>query len=357
MIQTEEQLKLIDLGGVRGSDDAESDLYGTIGYQAPEVPQSGASVASDLYTVARTLAVLTIDFAGFQDEKRYAVRLPARQGRTGLRALRVVPSVPARRRPAADPTHPVPVGRRNGRAARRGPASGRRHRRGLPGAGAEHALQRRTGSRARRAARGSNCRCPPWTRTTRHPACSPRWPWWAPTSARLCWRPCRVRPSSASSLPVPPSTPGEFADGGTGARFGGGAPERVAGGLVARRVEPGRGPWAGRSVVLRRRRPASCPGELAPKVALGGLPRTGGGGGRHAATSSRRRATTGWWRRRIRGTPAPASGWPASPCGSGTERKRCRRCAGSPGRRARGWTPRSRCAGCSARRWRARCPR
>ena len=43
------------------------------------MPESGASVASDLYTVARTLAVLTIDFAGFQDEKRYAVRLPARQ--------------------------------------------------------------------------------------------------------------------------------------------------------------------------------------------------------------------------------------------------------------------------------------
>ena len=80
VIQTEEQLKLIDLGGVRGSDDAESDLYGTVGYQAPEVPHSGASVASDLYTVARTLAVLTIDFAGFQDEKRYAVRLPACKG-------------------------------------------------------------------------------------------------------------------------------------------------------------------------------------------------------------------------------------------------------------------------------------
>jgi serine/threonine-protein kinase PknG len=79
VIQTEEQLKLIDLGGVRSADDAESDLYGTIGYQAPEVPESGASVASDLYTVARTLAVLTIDFAGFQDEKRYAKRLPPRK--------------------------------------------------------------------------------------------------------------------------------------------------------------------------------------------------------------------------------------------------------------------------------------
>jgi serine/threonine-protein kinase PknG len=76
VIQTEEQVKLIDLGGVRNIDDQDSDLYGTIGYQAPEVPDLGASVASDLYTVARTLAVLSIDFAGFQDEKRYATSLP-----------------------------------------------------------------------------------------------------------------------------------------------------------------------------------------------------------------------------------------------------------------------------------------
>ena len=58
------------------SNDAESDLYGTVGYQAPEVPQRGASIASDLYTVARTLAMLSIEFAGFQDEKRYAASLP-----------------------------------------------------------------------------------------------------------------------------------------------------------------------------------------------------------------------------------------------------------------------------------------
>ena len=33
----------------------------------------------DLYTVARTLAILSIDFAGFQDEKRYATKLPPLQ--------------------------------------------------------------------------------------------------------------------------------------------------------------------------------------------------------------------------------------------------------------------------------------
>jgi serine/threonine-protein kinase PknG len=76
VIQTPERIKLIDLGGVRRVDDPDSDLYGTVGYQPPEFAESGASIASDLYTVARTLLVLTVDFAGFQDEKRYAVRLP-----------------------------------------------------------------------------------------------------------------------------------------------------------------------------------------------------------------------------------------------------------------------------------------
>ncbi|MBT3153493.1 tetratricopeptide repeat protein [Streptomyces sp. CHD11] len=64
-IQTEDQLKLIDMGAVRRTDDEESAIYGTVGYQAPEVAETGPSVASDLYTVARTLAVLTFDFQGY----------------------------------------------------------------------------------------------------------------------------------------------------------------------------------------------------------------------------------------------------------------------------------------------------
>ncbi|MFD1663492.1 tetratricopeptide repeat protein [Streptomyces caeni] len=64
-IQTEDQLKLIDMGAVRRADDDESAIYGTVGYQAPEVSEVGPSVASDLYTVARTLAVLTFDFQGY----------------------------------------------------------------------------------------------------------------------------------------------------------------------------------------------------------------------------------------------------------------------------------------------------
>ncbi|MGM1061160.1 tetratricopeptide repeat protein [Saccharothrix sp. Mg75] len=62
VIQTEEQLKLIDLGAVRRVDDRHSPLYGTIGYQAPEIGSVGPSVASDLYTVGRALAVMSFPF-------------------------------------------------------------------------------------------------------------------------------------------------------------------------------------------------------------------------------------------------------------------------------------------------------
>ncbi|WP_405685077.1 protein kinase [Streptomyces sp. NBC_01387] len=64
-IQQQDQLKLIDMGAVRRMDDDESAIYGTVGYQAPEVAEAGPSIASDLYTVARTLAVLTFDFQGY----------------------------------------------------------------------------------------------------------------------------------------------------------------------------------------------------------------------------------------------------------------------------------------------------
>ncbi|MEV6317029.1 tetratricopeptide repeat protein [Streptomyces sp. NPDC051776] len=73
-IQQQDQLKLIDMGAVRRMDDRESAIYGTVGYQAPEVADVGPSVASDLYTVARTLAVLTFDFQGYTNV--YADSLP-----------------------------------------------------------------------------------------------------------------------------------------------------------------------------------------------------------------------------------------------------------------------------------------
>ncbi|MBB4909261.1 serine/threonine-protein kinase [Actinophytocola algeriensis] len=73
VIQTEEQLKLIDLGAVRHMDDDDSAVYGTVGYQAPEIATAGPSIASDLYTIGRTLAVMTFPF-DFQ--RAYVDRLP-----------------------------------------------------------------------------------------------------------------------------------------------------------------------------------------------------------------------------------------------------------------------------------------
>lgn len=74
VIQAGDALKLIDLGGVRRVDDDESAIYGTVGYQAPEVAADGPSVASDVYTIGRTLATLVLDFRG--NTTTYVAALP-----------------------------------------------------------------------------------------------------------------------------------------------------------------------------------------------------------------------------------------------------------------------------------------
>jgi serine/threonine-protein kinase PknG len=73
VIQTEEQLRLIDMGGVRRIDDEDSAIYGTVGYQAPEIADEGPSASSDLYTVGRALAVLTFDFSGYQSTYQHSL--------------------------------------------------------------------------------------------------------------------------------------------------------------------------------------------------------------------------------------------------------------------------------------------
>ena len=74
VIQAGDTIKLIDLGGVRRVDDDQSAIYGTAGYQAPEVADIGPSVASDIFTIGRTLAVLAMEFRGYQST--YAATLP-----------------------------------------------------------------------------------------------------------------------------------------------------------------------------------------------------------------------------------------------------------------------------------------
>jgi serine/threonine-protein kinase PknG len=73
VIQTQHSLKLIDLGGVYRMDEPTSAVFGTVGYQAPEIASAGPSIASDLFTVARTLAVLCFDFRGYQSTYRFTL--------------------------------------------------------------------------------------------------------------------------------------------------------------------------------------------------------------------------------------------------------------------------------------------
>ena len=74
VMQTDDQLKLIDLGAVISMADEDSAIFGTAGYQAPEIAQTGPTVASDVYTVGRTLAVLVMDVP--QEHGRFVDQLP-----------------------------------------------------------------------------------------------------------------------------------------------------------------------------------------------------------------------------------------------------------------------------------------
>ncbi len=73
IIATEDQVKLIDLGAVSGIG-AFGFIFGTKGYQAPEVATEGPSVASDIYTIGRTLAAMTIKLP--KENGAYAPGLP-----------------------------------------------------------------------------------------------------------------------------------------------------------------------------------------------------------------------------------------------------------------------------------------
>ena len=68
-------VKLIDMGGVRRIDDLQGDIYGTVGYSAPEAGE-GPTIVSDLFTIGRTLAVLLTNIKGFSKEHLYTLPSP-----------------------------------------------------------------------------------------------------------------------------------------------------------------------------------------------------------------------------------------------------------------------------------------
>ncbi|WP_245803067.1 serine/threonine protein kinase [Corynebacterium phocae] len=84
IIVTEDQVKLIDLGAVSGIG-AYGYIYGTKGFQAPEVATEGPSIASDIYTIGRTLAALTLNLPRDEDNI-YLPGMPSPTDEPGLRA-------------------------------------------------------------------------------------------------------------------------------------------------------------------------------------------------------------------------------------------------------------------------------
>src|SRR6476659_5767377 len=68
---TEDNVELIDMGAVSSIGEF-GYIYGTRGFQAPEIVRTGPTVATDIYTLGRTLAKLTVDMPN----DRYAETLP-----------------------------------------------------------------------------------------------------------------------------------------------------------------------------------------------------------------------------------------------------------------------------------------
>jgi serine/threonine-protein kinase PknG len=72
-----DDVKLIDMGGVRKLDDPNGDIFGTRGYMAPDAADNPTEV-SDLFTIGRALAVLIMDFK-FQTDYEFTLPSPTEQ--------------------------------------------------------------------------------------------------------------------------------------------------------------------------------------------------------------------------------------------------------------------------------------
>ena len=70
---TSDEVKMIDLGAVSAIN-GYGHLYGTPGFQAPEIVETGPQVVTDIYSIGRTLAALTLDLP--TEQGRYIDGLP-----------------------------------------------------------------------------------------------------------------------------------------------------------------------------------------------------------------------------------------------------------------------------------------
>lgn len=97
---TDDEVKLIDLGAVAAMESYGS-IYGTPGYQAPEIIETGPTVASDIYAAGRTLAALILDLRK-DAQGNYCADIPSPEGYPLLRKY------PCLHRLLVRATHPDP---------------------------------------------------------------------------------------------------------------------------------------------------------------------------------------------------------------------------------------------------------
>src|SRR5690606_18908785 len=97
---TDDEAKLIDLGAVAAMESYGS-IYGTPGYQAPEIIATGPTVASDIYAAGRTLAALILDLRK-EAQGNYSADIPPPEGYPLLRTY------PCLHRLLVRATHPDP---------------------------------------------------------------------------------------------------------------------------------------------------------------------------------------------------------------------------------------------------------
>ena len=79
MMAVGDGVKLIDVGGVMQANDHSAAIFGTQGFQAPEVATMGPSVSSDLFTVGRTIAVMSLNFVFHQGRYQFTLPTPAEE--------------------------------------------------------------------------------------------------------------------------------------------------------------------------------------------------------------------------------------------------------------------------------------